>query len=376
MAGGPILIAGAGMAGLATAVALARQGRDVHIVERAAKEEKMGAGVQLGPNAQRALVKLGLWNEVKTCANGPFALHIRNAVTGAILQQVKFDADFEVRFGMPYLVAHRAELHAVLLELARTTPRIKFTMNQEVKYFAIKDDAVSVSTESGNKITGDILLAADGINSKIRSQIFPRSEARALPYTIYRVLLDMPKTAQDVDLTCVNLWLGPTGHAVMYPVSSRLEKLNLVYTANGFSSAPDPQFQDLCKPLTTILNSAPAWSTWPAQHVRKLPTWHHDRVCLLGDAAHGTVPFLAQGAAMAFEDANEIVGCLKDFDDPTKAFSAFESARQERTAQLDAQSRRVIEIYHYDGLRAFIRNWVLRVSPTATLNGLNWLYSY
>ena len=340
-------ILGAGIAGLAAAIALAKQDHHVTILEKANTFDSIGAGLQLGPNAVRALQKIGAWDTVQKITSAPPALHFRSGTSGRLLKEIKLGADFENRFGQPYRVAHRADLHASLLTVAKTLPQVAIKMKA-------KSELASLNGP---------VIAADGIWSETRQQLFPGATVTTDSSVIFRTMIDMPKIS-DINFECVNLWFYPGAHVVHYPVG-REEKLNLV--VNGLNTSPRQLLAYAANNLRELIASVPSWTPWPAAYVKPLASWHKDNVLLIGDAAHGTLPYLAQGAAMSLEDA----AALLETTDPVK----FEQLRLARCIRLHEQTLRVGQIYHFTGLNALMRNAALRFSSDETILGrVAWIY--
>ncbi len=358
----PILIAGGGIAGLAAALALARLG-PVVVLERESSFSETGAGLQLGPNAVAALRKLGAWDAVAPITQAPPEIQLRGLQSGKILRRIALGARFEKRFGAPYRTALRADLHHALLQCVRENGKITLITDFALNSYSEGVGAISVHTAEATTWHGHRLIAADGVKSILRQQMFPSTEAMRAPMTFNRALA--PHGAVDgVDLECVNLWLGAGQHVVHYPVG-RTRKLNLVHvTQDSFSR--DAATSKCCAELQSVLALAADWSEWPALSAPPLETWQKGKVLLIGDAAHGTLPFLAQGAAMALEDAAELLTSPNTLDQ-----------RRARTTRLDRETRRNGQIYHLGGLTARIRNAALAIAPATVIsNRLKWLYDY
>ncbi len=368
MNGHPILVAGGGIAGLAAAVGLARAGGDVLILERAVVLEEVGAGLQLGPNAAQGLQALGAWDAVEAVTYAPPEIHIRDGRSGSLLQRIPLGAGFTRRFGAPYRVAHRADLQAGLLSVVKQQRKIDLRLGQEVRHLLDNTtSSVKVQTPQGT-VTGSCLIAADGVGSSIRQHLFPAHAAVAQPYTINRALLPDVPVVDGVAMECVNLWFLPEAHVVHYPVGRG--RFNVVKVLDEPARAPQ-----LTTALARILDHVPAWSTWQSLCVPSLPVWHEKAVCLIGDAAHGTLPFLAQGAAMALEDAVALAE-TDDRADPSGGFATFERLRKSRVERLDRQSRCLGGVYHAVGLKAAARNAALKFLPGSMgLRSVKWIYA-
>jgi salicylate hydroxylase len=367
----PVLVAGAGIAGLATAIGLAQTGLPVILLERSDLDNEVGAGLQLGPNAVRALQKLGAWDAVEPIVSTPPEIQVRDGRTGHILQTVDLGNSFVKRYGTPYCLALRKDLHAALLAVARQQPRISIWDNCDVKDVVESDVGVMVN----NTVQGLCLIAADGVHSRIRQTIFPGTRTRALRHTIFRSLEPLPDRLPGVNLDCVNLWLCDGGHVVHYPVGLE-HQLNIVVVADRPIKHPYSAFALVHEPLARVLGSAQQYLSWPALAAPELQSWHRGKICLIGDAAHGTVPFLAQGAAMAIEDAVAMQSAVLKSATAEAAFATFTQQRIKRTAKLDRQSRRMATLYHATGILAAARNTVMRTNAVNALKTVDWIYAY
>ena len=351
MNNGSISIIGGGIAGLATAIAATQSGRSVTIYERADAFDPVGAGLQLGPNAVRALKAIGAWDAVEPFTSSPPAICMRDGQYGKLLKYISLGKTFEQRFGQPYRVALRADLHQTLLSVANQHSAIDIKLGQDV---SVEDLNVS-----------NPIIAADGINSKTRTQYFQSNEAIVSTDIAYRGLFPKPEIS-GIDMSCVNLWLCPGSHVVHYPVGQD-QKLNIVAITQN--ALPQTHYANAAQNLRQIINATPIWKEWPLAFVASLPTWTKGSVTLVGDAAHGTLPYLAQGAAMALEDA----AALATTNFNTEKF--FE-LRNHRCTKLYNASLRAGKIYHLGGAAAQARNLALAVMPERSfLAGLNWLYA-
>jgi salicylate hydroxylase len=347
MKGEHISIIGGGIAGLSSAIAAARSGRSVTIYEKAQKFDPIGAGLQLGPNAARALKTIGAWDAVEPITSSPPAIHMRDGRTGKLLKAVTLGKAFEQRFGQPYRVALRADLHQALLSVARTFSTIEIRMAQDI--------TLPLASPT---------LAADGIWSKTREQLFPNRRAVKVQDQAYRSLFTPPEIS-EVDMDAVNLWLCPGGHLVHYKAGMQ-KMLNLVAVTDG--KTPQQFFTKATLNLQAIVHAAQDLSVWPLAYVPPLPAWTKDNITLIGDAAHGTLPYLAQGAAMALEDVAALMKA--DFN-----FKSFHQARTMRCAKLHRSSMTAGKIYHLKGAASKARNLALTLmSERSFLKHLDWLY--
>lgn len=343
-------IIGGGIAGLASAIAVANAGHKAVVMEKTTKFEAIGAGLQLGPNASRALQQLGAWDAVSPITSSPKEIHIRNGVNGKTLKRIPLGKSFEQSFGMPYRVAHRADLVKALLDVAKSKSNISIKPNCEVTDHTAYEN----------------VIAADGVWSETRQILFPGSAAIITPEIFYRALLPNPSS------DCVTLWLYPGGHVVHYPIGNPL-KLNLVAITQG--QEPQVHFAMACDELKNILAQVFEFTTWPAAFVQPLNKWNQGNVTLIGDAAHGTLPYLAQGAAMALEDAAALAVVLKSNILPAEAFERFVENRRKRTQKLHQATVSNGRIYHSSGIIAAARNFVLQTIPSHLLmQQMAWIY--
>jgi salicylate hydroxylase len=367
----PIIIAGGGIAGLAAA--LACRNHHTLVLEQASAFSPIGAGLQLGPNAVRALQKLDAWDRVESITSSPPAIHIRDGLSGKILKAIPLGQHFEKRYGAPYRVAHRADLHEALLACVSQQPNLEVRLSETITSLSNHSDSVAVQTSHTNH-TAQNVIAADGVGSAIRQMLFSRAPVVDSGLEFHRSLLPMPSSITNMALECVNVWMYPGGHVVHYPVG-RDERLNIIAITPA-GERPISHFAKAAEPLQNLLQHAQtSWTIWPGLYAPPLNTWKKNRVLLLGDAAHGTLPFLAQGAAMALEDAAclaEVLRSAKSLDD---AFAETAAHRPSRTTKLHKASQRAGRLYHAEGPLRHLRNTGLTYAPPSFLTaGLDWIY--
>jgi salicylate hydroxylase len=364
----PTLIIGGGIAGLATALALGD--RDSLMLEQAAAFSSTGAGLQLGPNAVRALQKLGAWDAVETITSSPPEIHMRDGVSGKILQKLPLGKSFEKRFGAPYRVAHRADLHMALLDVVKAKGRSRIQMGESVTTIDTHLSGVVVQS-SGKSISSTAAIVTDGVNSKIRQQLFQGSAAIESGSTFHRAMLPVPHQL-NIDFDCVNVWLYPGGHVVHYRVGTA-QHLNLI-AITPKAIMPSQHFNAASADLRTLLQTE--FTQWPGLYVKPLSSWSKGNIMLMGDAAHATLPYLAQGAAMALEDAACLTRVLPTTHSLKHAFAETAGRRMARTAKLHEASRSAGRIYHMKGAQRLARNMVLQIMPESLLQSrLTWLYN-
>ncbi len=363
MSNAEFLIAGGGIAGLAAALAISP--RSTLLLEQATEWSEVGAGLQLGPNAVRALQKLGVWDAVAPYASSPPEIHVHDGMSGMRIARWQIGPKFEQRFGAPYRVAHRADLHKALLECTAALPHLEIRMAHPITAMGQSAENVWLSSQS-TKISAKSLIAADGIKSSIRSQLLPGSIPVNTGYIYHRALLDYLPQVSGIAIDCVNLWLCPEAHVVHYPVGKRA-RLNLVAVTRE-DKTPQSAFERASGTLKDILAQPKQWLPWPSIHVPVLKSSAHGNTLLIGDAAHGTVPYLAQGAAMALEDA----AALKD--NPHN-FCAVSRIRASRVLRLHKASIQQGQIYHASGLKRWAALQAIARTPEHLVwSRLSWLY--
>ncbi len=383
----PFLVAGGGIGGLAAALGLAGHGRAVRLFEQAPSFAEVGAGLQMSPNGVAALRALGAWEAVEPSCVIPSEIHMRDGRSGALLQRIRLGKSFENRFGAPYRVCHRADLLAGLLEAARQTGTIE--LNTGRKAVAAEDlkDSARLAFAEGQSATGRAVIVADGIRSTLRAGIAGPAAPAARRVTLYRGLVPLEKVPPEIEADCVTLWLCPGGHVVHYPVSN-WRNFNIVAAADGDPGESGWQtpaalgevarrFTGACEELDSMLASSATWLRWPGADLPVLPSWSSGNMALLGDAAHASLPFLAQGAVMALEDAVVLARETAGAQSTADAFRAYERQRKPRASRVQEQSRHMCRIYHAGGLTALARNLTLNLaSPSFALNRLEWIYRW
>lgn len=382
------LIVGAGIGGLSAATALAKSGIRSQIVERSRVVSAEGAGIQLGPNATRLLDKWGVLDAVTENAVQPEHIRIFDGVTGRKLATVPLGDTARERYGAPYLVVHRADLHKALMDHVRGLEQVTLRRHFEAAGIEHTDNGITLNASDGAEVHGDMLIGADGIWSRVRKEIAPRAKLRPSAKTAWRTLLDMSVLPEQFRESFVGLWMAPDAHVVHYPVRGG-EALNLVavlggrHSEKGWNTPGEREevtqhFRKWPEDVRTLIASAESWRTWSLADLRPLKTWSKEQITLLGDAAHPILPFLAQGGAMAIEDADMLASVLAGPDDSVEeAFKTYETARIGRAARVRGASRKMGRIYHMRGVFAAARNLVLRLRrPESLLRQYDWLYGY
>jgi 2-polyprenyl-6-methoxyphenol hydroxylase-like FAD-dependent oxidoreductase len=384
---GQALIAGGGIGGLTTAIALARQRMSCEILERSHFAEEIGAGIQLGPNATRALRALGVLDAIGGYAFTPEAIVIHDGVTGRKLTAMPLGAAAEARYGAPYLTLRRADLHAGLRTALASETGAALRTGFDVSAIDTQGgDGVVAWAIDGSEANGACLIGADGIWSALRARISPGANLRFAGATAWRTQIPRATLPARFAEPVVGLWIGPRAHLVHYPVGGGAD-LNVVAVIAGGAghqgwSEPGDAASLLASfaPWTTeaksLLERAGAWRGWSLYRLTGLERWSAGPLTLLGDAAHPVLPYLAQGAALAIEDGLALAACLASApDNPASAFRRYEDLRRPRATHVQRASRSFGFLYHLGGPLAAARNFILapRREETA-LRRFDWLY--
>jgi 2-polyprenyl-6-methoxyphenol hydroxylase-like FAD-dependent oxidoreductase len=383
----PILIAGGGLGGLTTALALARRGRPARVLEGAPGFGAIGYGIQFGPNVFHVFDRLGISAEVLRDSDQPPAVLMLDALTGKEVRRVPTGPSFRKRFSHPYIIMHRVDLHNVLLDACRRDRSIQLEPDAMVSGFEDHGDRVAVTTEDGRTFEGPAFIAAEGIRSRTRAQMFADGEPRPNGYVAHRTIVPMEQLTADVPRDVVVLWGGPGFHIVHYPLRhGTLFNIVAVFRTSTYAERGDVAgyraelrhtYRDAQPGMKALLAMMELDRRWPVGDRDPIRHWHKGRVALIGDAAHPTLQSFAQGACMAIEDGL----CLAEFihaagADFETAFRQHEEARNLRTARVTLESRQLWEFYHAGGIARDVRNATAPAewSDERTFDCLAWLY--
>jgi 2-polyprenyl-6-methoxyphenol hydroxylase-like FAD-dependent oxidoreductase len=382
----PFLISGGGIGGLAAAYALARQGFPVRVFEQSPEFREVGAGIQLGPNVFRMLEKLGLKDAVLADAHRPPAQEMRDALTGKLITNIPLGESFAKRFGQPYAVTHRADIHGTFLQACQSSNLISLETSRRVDGYEDHGDHVAVTLNNGEHVTGRALIGCDGMWSKIRDRIVGDGTPRVSGHIAYRGVLKRADVPDDLWRPDVVLWAGPRTHFVHYPLR-RGELYNLVavfhsdhyeegWNAEGAKDVMWQHFKMQVPQVTRMLERIETWRMWVLCDREPVKDWSKGRVTLLGDAAHPMLQYLAQGACMATEDAVTLAEKVADApDDPAAAFNAYTQERYLRTARTQIMARVYGEFYHARGVTAELRDMAVGGRTVEeSYDGIAWLY--
>jgi len=386
-----VLIAGGGIGGLATALACSRAGSHVRLYERADAFSEVGAGIQMGPNVVRVLHGWGLETALRDVAAFPDRLQVRHALSGAELGVLRLGPTAVQRYGAPYATVHRADLHQLLLAVVRARESVWLHTGKTVERYTDTGDAVGLQLDDGLQVEGDVLIGADGLWSRIRTQLLNGGPPRVAGHLAYRAMVPQASLPAALRSQQVTAWLGPRLHVVQYPVRGG-EWLNIVAIVHGHvhggledwdhsANAADLQAHlvQTCSALRALIEAVPDWRLWvlcDRPPVSGADQMARGRVALLGDAAHPMRPYLAQGAGMAIEDAAELGRQLAQADavlDVPTLLRRYALNRWQRNARVQARSIRNGEIFHLEGPMAWARDASLRLGGERLLD-VPWLY--
>jgi len=383
----PYIIIGGGIGGLACALALARKGFRTLLLEQAAEFGEIGAGIQLGPNVFRMFDKLGVTDKVRKLAVFPEYLMMRDTITTEVVTKINLDGEFLARFGNPYAVIHRADLHKALLEACAEYPDfITMKTSQKVTTMDDKGDRVVVSTETGEVYEGAALVGADGLWSIVRQKIVGDGKPVVSGHITYRAVLPTSEVPEELRAWAMIIWAGEKTHLVQYPMRGG-ELYNLVAVfhsdkfAEGWDSYGDPaelheRFAKTCEPVRTLLGKIESWRMWVLCDRPPIRDWSRGNITLLGDAAHPMLQYLAQGANMAIEDAVCLAHKIElSNGNPQGAFLAYQQERYLRTARVQLMAKLYGEAYHASNATRDLRNAVLGArTQKEAMESMAWLY--
>ena len=384
--GKPILIAGGGIGGLALALALAKRGRGSIVLERQEEFAAAGAGIQIGPNGVRALQRLGVAQALQAYAGEPEAIVVHDGTSGRALARLPLGIWISNRQGAPYWVAHRGDLHRVLLDAAISDPHIAIRTGFDVIEPSQTETEATAGDRSGMCFTGPALIGADGLWSAVRQSFAPTPAPEFAGATATRAVIPAAQAGR-LALPAVGLWLSPQAHVVHYPVRGGSDIAVVViaresWQGREWDSAADAttllaQVASFHPSLTDVLGRVASWRKWALYTLPPLQVWARGRVALLGDAVHPMLPYLAQGGAFAMEDALVLAHCLCTSEDVPGALLGYQSLRRERARRVQAASVRQGNIYRLSPPLSYARNAVLQLTPGALLMGrLDWLYGW
>ncbi|MEI7537348.1 MAG: FAD-dependent monooxygenase [Comamonadaceae bacterium] len=387
--GKQISIVGGGIGGLAAALACSRAGSTIKLFECSQEFTEVGAGIQMGPNVVRVLQAWGLSDAVRSVAAFPERLQVRSATSGTELGALRLGATVVQRYGAPYATIHRADLHALLQTALQCSSEVELNLDSELIAFAQNDSGVKLQTASGRQVESDLLLGADGLWSRVRQELLDDGVPVATGHLAYRAMVPQKVLPVKLRSQHITAWLGPQLHVVQYPVRGG-DWLNVVAVVEG-DMVGDIEYWDhganvvklrrsmaqTCGSLRELIHAIEHWRLWGLSirpPVRGADELARGRVALLGDAAHPMLPYLAQGAGMAIEDAQTLARVLQDDSLPVPdALRKYANARWQRNARVQARAVRNGHIFHATGLIRWGRDVAMRLLGERLLD-VPWLY--
>jgi 2-polyprenyl-6-methoxyphenol hydroxylase-like FAD-dependent oxidoreductase len=383
----PVLVAGGGIGGVAVALALVRRGFSVKVLEQAPQLGEIGAGIQFGPNAFAALDALGIGEKARARAVYTDEMVMHDALDETLVGRIPTGAAFRERFGNPYAVIHRADVHTSLLEGAQETGRVEVLTSTTVQRVEQDEVSVLVHDSKGHMHRGLALIGADGVKSAVRRQ-YVADEARVSGHVVYRAVVDKSDFPVDLQWNAASIWVGPNCHLVHYPLRGG-EQYNVVVTfhsreqeewsvRDGDRAEVLSYFDGICAKARQLIDLPKDWKRWATADREPIGQWTYGRVALLGDAAHPTLQYLAQGACMAMEDAVTLGEALRVHNnDFIQAFAHYQRSRVARTARVVLSAREMGRIFHAKGVERLVRNelWKDR-SPDRFYDAMEWLYGW
>jgi len=377
-----VMIVGGGIGGMTLSLCLAQQGHQVSIFERAVMDSDAGAGVQLSPNGARVLHSLGLASALEGCAFLPQGGQFRHFRSGRLIAQTALGAQVAERYGAPYYHIHRGDLHHLLLQAVKLSPNIVRHVGVSVDNFEQHGRGVEIKFSQGVQ-RGDLLVGADGIHSTIRDLLWGAQPPHFTGQVAWRTLVPAARLPKNRIRPMASVWWGPGKHFVHYYVR-RGELVNCVcvveksnWQVESWSSKGDyaelkKDFAGWHDDVQHLIDQADHQSLykWALYDRAPMSKWGKGRVTLLGDACHPTLPFMAQGAAMAIEDAAVLTACVKSAAGVAEALQRYEKLRRPRTAYVQRGSRRHARVFHLSGVGAWMRNLVAAKAGERTASRL------
>ncbi|MBI3041971.1 MAG: FAD-dependent monooxygenase [Betaproteobacteria bacterium] len=381
----PILIAGGGIGGLSVALALALKGRRVRVLEKAPEFGEIGYGIQMGPNVSRMLDRLGLLKALEPHSVFPDALILVDAVDNREISRITLGRKFQERYQYRYFVIHRRDLHGEILEACRRRADITLEASRGLIDFEERGDTVVVRCENGAEYEGAALIGADGLWSPTRAAIVGDGAPRVAGHVTYRGVVPTEEIIDRSHLDSMTIWVGPDMHLVQYRLRGGAVMNNVATVSSRRFRRGEKEFGGWDE-LEEVFSRADARvrdmlryfqrdRNWVLHDREPVTNWTRGRVTLLGDAAHPTLQYLAQGANMAIEDgvvlAEKVAAAGNDVN---RAFLAYQRERMNRTARVVLSSRFFGEYFHVDGGARDLRNELARRRDPDNPWEIDWLY--
>jgi 3-hydroxybenzoate 6-monooxygenase len=383
----PVLIIGGGIGGVAAALATAEAGHKTQVLEQAPQFGEIGAGIQMGPNAYAVLDRFGVADEIAKLAVFPKRLVLKDVYTAKELASLDLGDEFKAKYGFPYMVMHRSDLHRILVEAVQKNPLVELVNDQIIQTVEETEDGLTVTNQRGETFTGKAVIGADGLKSNAR-KYFADDEPICSEYVAYRGTVPIEEISSDANMDDVIMWIGPNLHVVQYPVrKGKLYNQVVVFKSLNYKPNSDdwgtPEEMDQvfegCHPIVeNALSFISRQIRWPMYDRLPINNWTKGNFTLLGDAAHPMLQYLAQGGCQALEDASYLANMLhlhgENFE---QAFQAYQEERIPRTAKVQTNARAWGEIIHaVDPTSILLRNTLLEKTPAEAFEMVNWLYGY
>ncbi len=379
-----VIVVGGGIGGLGTALALARSGIQVHVLERAPEFSEVGAGIQMGPNAVRALDRLGVLDPVYASAVFPKRGVISDAVTGERLTAISFQQPMVERFGYPYLVLHRTDVLTPLLEACREHPLVSLQNDCTVDEVLDEGDRMRAVCVDGSSLTASLIVGADGLNSRVRRLIIIDEPVFSgdIAFRGARPIEEVPSATDEQD---VQLWIGPGLHLIQYPVR-RGELYNQVAVFKSYRYLEGREdwgtpgellerFANTCDAVQAVIPGQADMQPYPNYDKDPIDTFVSGRAVLIGDAAHPMLQYLGQGACQALEDGLVLASVLGGSVEDVTALARYDALRVPRTTQCQRSARPWGRSWHTDDeVSIAYRNRYFRGRKEDDLSEVAWLY--
>lgn len=387
-----VLIAGGGIGGLSAAVALLQRGIDVEVYEQAPELKEVGAGIQISPNGNKVLDALGVFQRLKELSCDPVRKEFRLWNTGKPWPMLSLGKAVIENYGYPYLTVYRPDLHQSLADRVRELKPDAIHLGCGVAGCEQDGQSATLVLRDGRRVTGDALIGADGVRSVVRNTLWGPCDPEFSGMVAWRGLIPMEELPEHMQVSVGSTWIGPGGHAVCYPLH-RSKIMNFVATIEGKTwdvpegAAPGTaeeclnDFAGWHEDVQTMIKRSPRLIKWALMQRDPIPRWTQGRISLLGDAAHATLPFLAQGAVHSIEDGMVLSRCLEGVDtaDVAGALARYEAARIDRTSRMVRGATANTERFHSPELateesaeKYLQREW----SSEPIFARYDWLYSY
>ena len=383
---GPVLVVGGGIGGMAAALALSQAGFSVDLFEQQAEIGEIGAGLQLGPNGFAAMDALGVGERARSRAVFTDDLIMMDAIDGAEVARIPVREAFRQRFGNPYAVIHRADIHRSVYEAVELDSRIRVHTSARIVGVDLAADRVRLADANGPHYEGAAVIGCDGVHSVVRARLIGDGH-RVSGHVVYRAVAPRADMPEDLRWNAAAIWVGPNCHLVHYPLRGG-EQYNIVVTFHsreqeqwgvreGSRDEVMSYFTEICDRPRQLLDRPTSWKRWSTADRDPVDRWGEGRATLLGDAAHPMLQYLAQGACIALEDAVTLREALRARGEIEPALRLYESKRIVRGARLIVSAREMGRIYHAKGVERLVRNsFFAGRTPERFYDTLEWLYAW